>query len=437
MNEEEPLSKRGFLKKAVPNIMASISIPLLGMADIAVIGNLNNADFIAGVSVGTQILETLYWVFGNIRYIASGQSAQSLGTGNPKERLNALLQPLAFAIIIFAALVLFRNQIFSLFLLFIQPEAGVTRAASLYYNILIFASFFVLADYIIRGWMLGQGKTVLCMFIQVGCTLLNIVLDLVFVNVLHAGIAGVAWATFIAQLTAILIEIIYLTVFGKFKRIDFDRELILNRNNIFAYLKLNSDFFLRTLFHTTVRNGFLAYGSRLGTVILAANGIISQINAITIYALEALGNTSTYYAGKYWGSKDKKSLQKLWRIAIQTGVSMALFLAVCFEIFCIPVFHLYTNISEVLALLVEYRIWIFICPVASCIMDVLTGFYSGCTYIKPIRNGAFLAMACFFLSGTILIPYIGNHGLWVSQCIYWVVTASVLLFSYKKVLQGW
>lgn len=140
MNEDK-VSRLRYLKESVPNILASISIPLLGMAAIAVIGNLNNAQYMAGITVGTQILDTIYWIFGNIKFVASGQSAQALGLGNRKERLNALLQPLLLSLIIYVFLVLFQNPIFDLFNSFIKPEEQVAQAAGIYYHILIFSSF--------------------------------------------------------------------------------------------------------------------------------------------------------------------------------------------------------------------------------------------------------------------------------------------------------
>ena len=141
-----------FIKFSLPNVIASLSIPILGLADIAVIGKLNDAAMIAGVTVGTQIIDTLYWVFGNIKFVASGKSAQAAGTDDHQLRLCALLQPLLLISIISLILFLFQREIFNLFIYIINPETAVVMAAQKYYKILMFSLFFVLSDYIIRGW---------------------------------------------------------------------------------------------------------------------------------------------------------------------------------------------------------------------------------------------------------------------------------------------
>ncbi|NTV78556.1 MAG: MATE family efflux transporter [Clostridiales bacterium] len=373
--------------------------------------------------------------YNNIKFVASGQSSQAFGVGNRKERLNALLQPLLLSLIIYVFLVLLQNPIFDLFNSFIKPEAQVAQAAGIYYHILIFSSFFVLADYIIRGWLLGQQKTVVCMMIQISCTSLNILLDLIFVLILHAGVSGVAWATLISQIIAFVTELGYLIAWGNFKKSDLDLSMLLDKNRVSKYLKLNLDFLLRTVFHIFVKNGFLAYGSRLGTVTLAANGIINQINSIMIYALEAIGNTATIYAGKFWGRRESKPLNHIWKINLQAGFLFAIVVAIIFRIFATSLFRIYTNVSEVLVLLEEYKNWIFIAPILACAMDVMTGFFSGCTYIKALRNAAFLSMLIFFISAEVLIPIVGNQGLWIAQCIYWVVTAIILQLHYQPMLK--
>ena len=76
---------REILRLAVPSILANITVPLVGMVDIAVVGHLgagggiSGAAFIGGISVGTMLFDLLYWNFGFLRTGTGGLTAQAYG----------------------------------------------------------------------------------------------------------------------------------------------------------------------------------------------------------------------------------------------------------------------------------------------------------------------------------------------------------------------
>ena len=76
---------RDILRLAVPSILANITVPLVGMVDIAVAGhlgasgNLGAAALIGGISIGTMLFDMLYWNFGFLRGGTGGLTAQAYG----------------------------------------------------------------------------------------------------------------------------------------------------------------------------------------------------------------------------------------------------------------------------------------------------------------------------------------------------------------------
>ncbi len=57
------------LRLALPSILANLTVPLVGMVDIAVAGHLDTsaAALIGGISVGSLMFDLLYWNFGFLR----------------------------------------------------------------------------------------------------------------------------------------------------------------------------------------------------------------------------------------------------------------------------------------------------------------------------------------------------------------------------------
>lgn len=72
---------REILKLAIPSILANITVPLVGIADIAVAGHLSGsaAIFIGGISIGSLLFDMLYWNFSFLRIGTGGMTAQAYG----------------------------------------------------------------------------------------------------------------------------------------------------------------------------------------------------------------------------------------------------------------------------------------------------------------------------------------------------------------------
>ena len=69
------------LSLAIPSILANITVPLVGMVDIAVAGNLStsSATLIGGIAVGSMLFDLLYWNFAFLRVGTGGLTAQAYG----------------------------------------------------------------------------------------------------------------------------------------------------------------------------------------------------------------------------------------------------------------------------------------------------------------------------------------------------------------------
>lgn len=74
-------SDKEILRIALPAIAANITVPLLGLVDVAITGHLGNAAYIGAIAVGSMIFNVVYWVFGFLRMGTSGMASQAYGRG--------------------------------------------------------------------------------------------------------------------------------------------------------------------------------------------------------------------------------------------------------------------------------------------------------------------------------------------------------------------
>ena len=63
---------RQILQIALPSIVSNITVPLLGLIDVAIVGHLGSPAYIGAIAVGGMLFNIIYWIFGFLRMGTSG-----------------------------------------------------------------------------------------------------------------------------------------------------------------------------------------------------------------------------------------------------------------------------------------------------------------------------------------------------------------------------
>ncbi|MXO81419.1 MATE family efflux transporter, partial [Paenibacillus sp. OT2-17] len=173
-------SHRAYLALAIPLIISTITTPLLGAVDTAVIGHLSHSAYLGGVAVGTLIFNTLYWLFGFLRVSTSAFTAQAAGAQNNDQGIAALMRPLAIALLIGAVFIVLQKPILLASLQLIHPAQDVAAQAAIYFNIRIWGAPLTLVNYVLLGWLMGLSRVKATLFLQISMNVINMVLAIVF-----------------------------------------------------------------------------------------------------------------------------------------------------------------------------------------------------------------------------------------------------------------
>ena len=88
------MNKR-ILQLAVPSIISNITVPLLGLVDVAIVGHIGDAAYIGAIAVGSMLFNVIYWLFGFLRMGTSGMTSQALGRRDLAEVLRLLVRSLS------------------------------------------------------------------------------------------------------------------------------------------------------------------------------------------------------------------------------------------------------------------------------------------------------------------------------------------------------
>ncbi|MDG2820095.1 MATE family efflux transporter, partial [Vibrio parahaemolyticus] len=232
------------------------------------------------------------------------QSAIALGKNSPEDQASSLFRPFVLSLCLGLIFIALQSVIWMGAELIISPDAVVAENAKIYFDIMIFGAPFVLLNYTVIGWLMGQAKAKETLLTQVFGNVLNIVLDIVFVLYFDMGIAGVAVATLIAQISTFVIGAVLVLKTCRFPLFDYIQTAKMTRKDLKVIASSNMDLLLRTVCLLVFFNMMARVGSQLGSDVLAANAILMQVTFIVSYMFDGVANASSVFAGKAVGQKN-------------------------------------------------------------------------------------------------------------------------------------
>jgi MATE family multidrug resistance protein len=426
---------RDIIRLAVPNIVSNITIPLLGMVDLAIVGHLSIESYIGAIATASLVFNFMYWGFSFLRMGTSGFTAQAYGAGNKREYAAILWRSILIALIFGSVIIVLQGVIFRVAFHFIKATPEVAMLAGEYFYIYVWAAPAVLGMYAFSGWFVGMQDARTPMFIAIASNIINIVLSLLFVYGLKMNIRGVALGSTIAQLSGFLLALaVWYFKYANVRKV-FDFSAVKAFSAYIPFFKVNSDIFIRTLLLITVTAFFTSISARAGNLVLAANTLLMQLFILFSYMMDGFAYAAEALTGKFIGAKQKNKLGELVHSLFRWGWSCAGIFMLVYGLFSEQILRLLTDKEDVLAVCADYRMWALLIPVAGFSAFLWDGIFIGATASKQMRNSMFAAAACFFAVYYSLSPLLGNNALWLAFVLYLSVRGIAQAFMYRVVKQ--
>lgn len=421
---------KDYIKLVIPFILSTITTPLLGVVDTALVGHLPNPAFIAGIAIGTVIFNTIYWLFGFLRVSTTGFAAQALD--NCSLLRSSLIRPLFIAIFLGLAFIIFQKLIFVASMHIIKPNQDVQHYADIYFSILIWGAPFVLINYVLVGWLMGISKIKAVLFLQVFINLLNILMAVIFVWWFHWDIKGVALATLVAQICCTLVGIWFTCRYLPKSEQKVDLRSILSWQSLKGVILVNTNLMIRTICLLIVTNHFISIGSTFNTEVLAANAILFQVHYMMAYLFDGFANASSVFSGRAKGNKNIHLYNQTLRWSLQACIICPIILIAIWLTFDTTIIKLLTNQTNIITLSLQYQYWLIIFPIVASGGLIYYGVFSGISYTTSIRDSMLLALLVWFVAQYIAVPIWGNQGLWLAYNLFSFGRSIFLIIWIKK-----
>jgi MATE family multidrug resistance protein len=432
--EDFPVTHRSVFAIAAPMTLAFISTPLVGLADTWTIGQLGDAALIGAIAVGSIIFDILFTTMNFLRSGTTGLVAQAFGAGRKREEAAIFFRALILAVGIGVLAILLQTPLLQASLWFIGGTERVQEAVVVYFSERVLAAPLTLSNYSILGYFLGRGEAMTGLALQTVLNLTNIALNILFVLVFDWGVAGVAFASVLGELVALLLGL--LLVWLRLRKTPWPtRAEVFDRAELIRMMGVNRDIMIRSFALLFAFATFTRLSAQQGEVMLAANAILEKYFLLAGYFLDGIATAAEQLAGRAVGARRRAPFARAVKLCALWSVVLAGLATLFFLVAGGPILDFMTPAEDVRALGREFldlrRAH------AHCRRRGLPHGRGviGATWSRDMRNMMLASLALFLLAAYALTPAMGNTGLWLSFLLFLGVRG-ITLAAYSAAADG-
>ena len=422
------------LKLSIPIFFANLAIPLVGIIDTALMGNLGNLSYLTATSIAANLFSMIFWSFGFLRMGTVGMVSQAMGQNNYQEILNIVLRNIFFVLIISA--LIFVSQLFILSLSFkIFNLSELTKEFyTQYFKIRIYSAPGELTLYVITGLFVGLQKTKVSSLVVGFFSILNIFLSIILVSKFDLNIRGVAYGTLFSALVTSIIFLIYtFNYLSKFTTIKIDLSKLLNLEKMKEIFNINFDILIRTILLTFSFLWFTYLGTQIGEDYVGANAILINLVFLSAFILDAYAFSTEGMIGYSLGKKDLKLFKSIVKNSFILSSLTGFFISIIYFFINESVINLMSDIEEIRKLSLSYVIWLIILPFIASFCYQFDGIFIGSSQTKELRNAMIFSVSCYLLISIILTKYLFNTGVWISLCLFMIIRGVSLFYYLNRI----
>lgn len=424
-----------FMNLALPVVFSMMVSLIYNMVDTYFIAMTGVQELVAGVSLVVPIF-TMMIAFGDI-FGLGGSSVISRLFGEKRE--DDAKKVSAFCI---WGAVLFGLCVTVLFLLFQKQILGILGADEItwqyareYYIWIVEGSVFIIFGLVPSNILRTEGLAAQAMIGSILGSVVNIILDPIFIFGLKQGAAGAAIATVLGNVAA---DIYYLYAMKKkTKRLSVSpKETKISGKmvqDIFVIGIPSSITNLMQSFMVMMTNHFLL---QYGTDKIAAMGIALKVNMITAMILVGFAFGGQPLIGYNYGAKNGKRLKEVLKFAYLLEMGLGLVFAVGMSIFAPVIIKVFMNDADIItngAMMLRCQqagmVFMAVTLVSTCVCQAF-GNAVGAFVLSISRQGIIYVVALFALSKAF-----GYLGVLTSQACADVVTAIIAVTIIWKLMK--
>ena len=427
-------ASKSLIMFALPMVLGNIFQQLYGLIDTIVVGNFVGEGALAAVGTSTALAFVFIAVAMGLSIGCSVVISQLFGAGSLKRMKTAIFTSIFMMIALGVVLTIVAYNLAGIMLGWMQTPDNIFADAKSYLQIYTLGYIGLFVYNISNSVFNALGMSKLPLAFLAFSSVLNIILDLLFVIKYNMGVAGVAWATFISQnIAAALAFVVLLFTLKKIKCQDFK---LFEWALIPKLLKVAGPTCAQQMI---VSLGFVFMQSLInlfGSTVIAGYTAATKIDNIALIPMVQVGNAlSTFVAQNVGAGKYERvgtGLKTAMLMDVVFGVVIAI-LVFIFGKFFIALFMDSSESAEAIGIGVEYMYVVSIFYFLMGVQNAYAGAIRGAGDVKHSMICVLLNFGLRLVAAYILaLFFIGEKGIWWSLPIGWAIGTIYGFFYYRS-----
>ena len=331
-------------KFSIPMFISVIFQQIYNIADTVIAGKYVNSNALAAIGASYPITMIFMAIATGINIGASVIISQLFG-GKHFEKMKAAIFTSIITTTVLSSIITIVGLLSCDYMLeILDTPYELMEGASLYLSIYILGMFFLFLYNICNGIFVALGNSKTPLYLLIVSSILNIILDLVFVIQFNFGVAGVAWATFIAQGICSIVSLVILlkgitnVKCDKYKKFSFAmlakisyvaipsiiQQSVISIGNLFIQNKVNS----------------------FGSNVIAGYTAAIKLNTFSITSLTTLGNAISSFAAQNLGAGKIDRVKKCFKSGTIMLWIVSIPFIICFVWFADEMIGIFINSAD-------------------------------------------------------------------------------------------
>lgn len=418
---------------ALPIFLGSLFQQLYNVVDSLVVGNVLGKEALAAVSSTGSLIFLIVGFISGIFVGASVIISQCFGAEDEENLSTAIHTTVAFGIIAGIIITIVGVGLTPWFLKLMKTPADVFENAVTYLRLYFAGGIAIVMYNVCMGIFQAIGDSKHPLYYLIIASIINVVLDLLFVAVYNFGIAGAAVATIISQFISTVLAFIKLT------RIDTSYKIHINRIKIdFNMLKR----LVKMGIPTGVQNSVISLANVIvqsninsfGSVVMAGSGSYSKLERFAFIPITSFSIALTTFIGQNLGAKKYERAKKGALFGLVAGVSLSEIIGILIWIFAPRLIGFFSSEQAVIKYGVmnarTVSLFYFLLALSHCLSGILRG--AGKTNIPMfvMLISWCLIRIAYITIAVRIIPDI--RVVYWAYPLTWFISSVIFLIYYKK-----
>lgn len=418
---------------SLPILLGNLLQQFYSIIDSVVVGNYVSANALGSIGNTMPIIFMVICISFGLSNGASILIGQTIGA-----KQDHRIKPLGYSSLFYAMMIGLVLSIICIpnamnLVKMINTPLELQQDSANYLTIYFYGLIFVFGFNMISAIFRSLGDSMSPLIFLIVTSVLNIILDLVFVLVFEMGVEGVAIATVLSQALAFLLQMILLNI--RLRKFTTENKQWIELKSLVQLSKL--------ALPATSQEILIGLGiiltqvlvNQFGSNVVSAYTITSKITDFVMLPMVNLGIGMTVFTAQNVGAFQYDRVKQAHLNMLKITLSFGLIMAILVSLFGNQLISLFLGENLTQEILEVGRVYLYYSAITFFFMAILFPAESLLKGAGDINMFLFIAITGSFtkiVAALILIPYFGIQGIWFGIAFGWFVEMSLTLYRYRS-----